>query len=79
MYDWFDRRIWTHLRDQLLSKLHLLKHCLPLPRSSGIQEDSESESIFLEPSSSRPAAIVSRPSGSSTLLPASSTDRKVLR
>lgn len=80
MYDWFDRHIWTQRCDQLLWKLHLLKHCLPLLRSSGIQEDSESESIFLEPSSSSgPAAIVSRPSGSSALLPTSSTDRKVLR
>jgi hypothetical protein len=88
---WFAGYLWLILHpdgasfgprhvNQLLSKLHLLTPCSPLLRSSGIQEDSESEAVLPEPTSSTsPVDIVGRPSGSSVLLPASSTDRKVLR
>ncbi|XP_023707934.1 unconventional myosin-IXa isoform X6 [Cryptotermes secundus] len=48
--------------------------------SSGIQEDSESEPILPESTSSAgPVDTVSRPSRSSALLSASSTDKKVFR
>jgi hypothetical protein len=57
-----------------------ITHHLSLFRSSGIQEDSESEPTLPESiSSAGPVDTVGRPSRSSALLSASLADRKVLR
>lgn len=55
-------------------------HYLLLSRSSGIQEDSESEFTVPESTSSAgPVGAGSRPSGPSAILSAPSSDRKALR
>jgi hypothetical protein len=64
----------------LFSKFFFITHYLSLLRSSGIQEDSESEPTVPESiSSAGPVETASRPSRSIALLSASPTDRKVHR
>lgn len=62
------------------SKFLIVMHYLLLFRSSGIQEDSESEFTVPESTSSAgPVGAGSRPSGPSAILSAPSSDRKALR